>query len=278
MPNFTLPNEASYSVDQLDGGRAIYNSIFSRMDQGLPEDIKRLLTERGISMISGNTQAAKQAITEAGGDAPGTSGLSALGRVYAQSGKDLTGLNTDIALKDYEARNTNYERAINNYNSLINSATNLGQVRNQFGLGRAQMANDNELKQYQIDEANKFSWGDLAGSVLGAAGQVGAAGITKCCFIFMEAYDYNLPPSVRICRDYYYEKYPAVALGYKKMAKWLVPMMQKSKIVRNAVKYLMVKPITRYGEYLVGNTDKLINKACILFKEFWFIIWKLGGK
>lgn len=95
-----------------------------------------------------------------------------------------------------------------------------------------------------------------------------------CCFIFMEATNGELPASVRICRDVYYANEPLLGRGYKRMAKWLVPAMKKSSVVKWLVNATMVKPLTRYGEWLVGNTNTF-NKFDRIMRNAWFNIWRL---
>jgi hypothetical protein len=99
-----------------------------------------------------------------------------------------------------------------------------------------------------------------------------ASSLNPCCFIFMEAYNGKLPWYVRECRDYWYDRIPELGEGYKKMAKWLVPMMQKSKVVRFLVNNLMVKPISQIGEYIVGmkNDYSIIDMT---IHNTWFNIW-----
>jgi len=92
-----------------------------------------------------------------------------------------------------------------------------------------------------------------------------------CCFIMAEAYGFGkVPASVRMCRDFYYRTCPGSAVGYRKMASWLVPMMQKSKIVRYAANFLMIKPLTAYSQYLTGESQwKRIFKPAKLWINFW---------
>ena len=100
----------------------------------------------------------------------------------------------------------------------------------------------------------------------------------SCCFIFMEAYNGKLPWYVRECRDYWYDRIPELSVGYKKMAKWLVPWMQKSGAVRFFVNTTMIKPISRIGEYLVGmkNDYSVIDMT---LHNTWFKIWAfMAGK
>lgn len=100
-------------------------------------------------------------------------------------------------------------------------------------------------------------------------------GIGSCCFIFMEAYEGNMPSYVRKCRDVYYRKYPQVAKGYKRMAKWLVPAMQRSTIIRSLVWLTMVKPLTDHG-YSIFNRDAALDKEKYI-RKFWFTVWYALG-
>lgn len=96
-----------------------------------------------------------------------------------------------------------------------------------------------------------------------------------CCFIMIEYYGHDkIPESVRMCRDYFYKKQPKTVRGYKKMASWLVPAMQKSKFVRSLVKYSMVIPLTQYSKYLTGE-----SKWKVVFKPFklWLNFWNFYG-
>lgn len=93
-----------------------------------------------------------------------------------------------------------------------------------------------------------------------------------CCFIFMEAYNGKLPWYVRAARDLHYEKEPGLAIGYRKMATWLVPLMQKSKVTRWLVNVLMIKPLTAHGAWLFN-----LNRYGFLatpIKSFWFAVWR----
>ncbi len=95
---------------------------------------------------------------------------------------------------------------------------------------------------------------------------------TICCFIFMEAYNGKLPWFVRLYRDKWYSKYPNLRVGYKKMAKWLVPLMKKSKVVRYGVNELMIKPISRIGAFLSGESMEY-SKVDLFLHNLWFKIW-----
>lgn len=112
--------------------------------------------------------------------------------------------------------------------------------------------------------------GSFANSAQGYAHSFGEN--VNCCFIFLEAYNGKLPWYVRALRDRYYEQSPEVAIGYKQMAKWLVPFMRRSRLVRLFVNCTLVKPLTSYGAWLYG-----LNRTGWIFKpvkELWFNIWK----
>ena len=100
---------------------------------------------------------------------------------------------------------------------------------------------------------------------------------SMCCFIFLEAYNGQLPESVRLCRDVHYQRHPQLSVGYKRTARWLVPMMRKSRVVTWLVNLTMVKPITRYGEWLVGNQET-VRSSDRLIRNSWFKFWNWYGK
>lgn len=104
------------------------------------------------------------------------------------------------------------------------------------------------------------------------------AGVT-CCFIFLEAYNGTLPWWVRKARDEHAPKDTARRNGYVKMSKWLVPLMQRSRVVRFLANTLMVQPMTKCGGW--KNNVKGYEHGWIYqpFVILWFKIWKqYGGK
>jgi hypothetical protein len=101
------------------------------------------------------------------------------------------------------------------------------------------------------------------------------ANASSCCFIFMEAYHGILPPWVRECRDRYYSAYPQIAKGYKKMAKWLVPLMHDSNFVRAVVWATMIAPLTEHGAWVKRLSFGVKHR---LTRKFWFTIWNYLGK
>ena len=91
----------------------------------------------------------------------------------------------------------------------------------------------------------------------------------SCCFIFLESYHGKIPDSVRRVRDKYYRATPVIAKGYKRMAKWLVPLMQRSNTIRWLVWNTMVKPATRHCENV---------RECRNISRFWLRTWALYGR
>jgi hypothetical protein len=96
-------------------------------------------------------------------------------------------------------------------------------------------------------------------------------GGVNCCFIFMEAYYGFMPPSVRRFRDRYYRMKPEIAIGYKKMAKWLVPLMRRSTFVRELTWLVLINPATKYTVHTKHGLNKTLS-------HFWLKFWAWYGK
>jgi len=146
-------------------------------------------------------------------------------------------------------------------------ATNLGQ--STFGTGNAL---GEQISQGQQNQQNILS---NRRTVQDFVNQ----GIGSCCWIFMEAYNGRLPWWIRQARDLSYHKEPLVAEGYKLMAKFLVPLMVKFKLVRELVNELMIVPLTCYS----GDVFNVVGYQGSVrryqgFKNFWWYSWKTLGK
>lgn len=116
------------------------------------------------------------------------------------------------------------------------------------------------------------------GSPIGVSNAVTSGIGNICCFIFMEAYNGQLPWWVRKCRDMYYKEEPIVALGYKRMARWFVPLMQRSSLVRWLVNITMIKPLTRFGGYICSVPGYEKGYRYLEFRDFWFAVWRHLGR
>lgn len=151
----------------------------------------------------------------------------------------------------------------------MGSEPGLGYSTTSFSSGEGTSGYTNSGTGYALDTSGTMDLGNIG---------AGAGGAGGCCFIFLESYNGILPWWVRQCRDEYYVKYPTVAVGYKKMASWIVPIMRKSKWVRNLVNYFMVIPMTKYGGWLKGVEGYKHFRHYWVYKEFWFTVWKMLGK
>lgn len=146
-----------------------------------------------------------------------------------------------------------------------------GASNNLFGLNK---------EQQQVREANAQAWGSIGQGL----GMVGATALTgginpggnKCCFIFLEATNGNLPYYVRELRDFYYYSEPAIRTGYVRTARYLVPLMQRFSTIKKLVNLTMVKPIISYGASMYNIEP--YNKRNHTIKKLWFKIWSLIGR
>lgn len=152
--------------------------------------------------------------------------------------------------------------------------TQSGAAGNAFGFGQSTLGNMSSMNNAFTSAAGQANAANISGMYgLGSSALSGAGSMAggACCFIVMESYHGTMPSFVRKCRDRYYRTNPEIAEGYKRMAKWLVPLMRKSFIVRSAVWHFMVKPLTDYGSFIVNRTEKRGKWA----RKFWFTLWKL---
>lgn len=103
-----------------------------------------------------------------------------------------------------------------------------------------------------------------------------------CCFIFIEGE--MLTPYVREYRDELFPPDSYVSKGYIRMARWLVPLMKKSTLIKKLVKMTMLSPIAKFCEHTHNNERKLkFNKDLkgVLYAPvalFWVSIWEGIGR
>ena len=149
-----------------------------------------------------------------------------------------------------------------------NAATQNASGNNAFGFGQGLMGNMTSMNNANTSAAASQSAAQM--------GMISSLAGTACCFIFLESYHGELPWYVRHCRDRYYRNNPTIAVGYKKMAKWLVPLMKRSKLVSSIVWHTMVKPLSEYGQFVVRLAPQ--NRKYKIVRKFWFSIWHQLGK
>jgi hypothetical protein len=168
-----------------------------------------------------------------------------------------------------------------NQNSFVNpvgTATSAGNTSTNFGLGTFAPTQANSTVTAPLTFGSSiFSPTASNASASNTKGSQSSVSGGICCFIFMEAYNGQLPENVRKCRDLYYEMYPQVANGYVKMSRWLVPSMKRVSAVRWIVNKFMVIPLTKFGNY-VQVCDSGEGRRYKIYQKFWFIVWNFLGK
>lgn len=99
----------------------------------------------------------------------------------------------------------------------------------------------------------------------------GGVGACMSCYIFRAYYGTDVPEHLRWVRDFVYQRNPAIEIGYKRMAKWLVPLIHRSSVVRAAVAYGMILPLSAHAGYLTGYNKW--GRILAPFKWFWLRVW-----
>lgn len=149
----------------------------------------------------------------------------------------------------------------------------VGQESNAMGMNLFGNASQMRQQENQINAQRKDALDALT------QGVSAAGGISKmaCCWTFAEAYYgwNNIPDEVRVLRDLEYSLQKRE--GYRRMSRWLVPLMQKSFVVRELTNWLLIKPITSYAKHYVhGEGYGWIFKPV---KDLYFAIWEdLGAR
>lgn len=93
-----------------------------------------------------------------------------------------------------------------------------------------------------------------------------------CCFIFIEA-QRGLDPVVRAYRDK--KMNVRNRRGYYRMADWLVPLMRKSRVVMEVVRWAMVRPCVAYGRAWMGYNH--VGKIFAPLVGMWRVVWAILG-
>lgn len=171
-PSFIQPKQYGYGVENVDNGQALLQGIQSRMNQGLPEDVKQRYYNQILKAINGNTTAGRNAINQqfANSGLSSTSKLGAVNDLYSSANNDLIAGNENILNKDYEAQQNNYNQGINNEFQLLGLGANIGQNKNSNALQLAGQQNNYNQSQFQYEDQNKFSFGKLLGGIAGLGG------------------------------------------------------------------------------------------------------------
>lgn len=108
-----------------------------------------------------------------------------------------------------------------------------------------------------------------------ASGTQWNAGIS-CCFILLEALNGQLPDYVRKGRDEFVTK--ERALGYRWMARWLVPAMRRSRVCRHLVNLLLVKPFLVHGKaHYSADRGGFVWTITLPVCWAWIYTWQVTG-
>lgn len=129
------------------------------MNNGLPESIKNDLLKRTQGGIAGQLRSGEQGLREAfaGSGGPAGSYLAGLTSMSSNANKSLSDFNSNLAEQDFGARQQGFRNVLD----LINLAQ-----------GEAGQQNQYNMNKYQLDEANRFKWGDFLGNLFGAGGSI----------------------------------------------------------------------------------------------------------
>jgi hypothetical protein len=115
-----------------------------------------------------------------------------------------------------------------------------------------------------------------APSIANISKQTGGGGFgVGCCFIFLAGE--LLTEDVRRYRDEHYPKQThSVSKGYRKMARWLVPLMKRYPLVLWAVRFMMLNPLASYASWYYNHS----RWGWIAFpvKMWWTGVWRICGQ
>lgn len=152
----------------LPGGEEFYKSFMEQYKEGLPKDIQEMYTKQGKAQIGSQLEEGRQNLSEqlagSGSGVPLDALIGANSRLQTGANKAMAGLTDQLAMRNYGAK----QEAFGNYANLMGLATGQGNSNNAFN-----------MQKYQIDEENKFKWGDAIGGALGVGGALGGQAISR---------------------------------------------------------------------------------------------------
>jgi len=255
-----------------------YASLIGGMDPNKLSGAELANTERGINRLNartGNLNTADATSTTANAMQFGGA-LDAKRQNFGQALNLFPGISSSV-------RSQNDPYSIATGRGAQSRVTNQGQGAMTYNPGTmSQMTSglQGTISGIQAQNYDINSQRRNAGDIFDRAMNTGAnvyRSATSCCFIMLAASEsFQLPKHILWCRDFYYTKYPDVAIGYKKMSKWLVPLMQESFLLRKFIKYSLFYPLDLYGKYLTGSSKFGILMKPV--KTVWFTIWKNYAK
>lgn len=102
----------------------------------------------------------------------------------------------------------------------------------------------------------------------------GGSGGGGCCFIFLEGD--RLTDNVRMFRDEHFGKDSFVSRGYSSMARWLTPIMKRSRLFKGFVRLVMLNPLSKVADWYFKE-----NKTGWIFIPiglFWCSVWEYSAR
>jgi hypothetical protein len=161
--------------------------------------------------------------------------------------------------------------SVNQGEARTGGAREVGQESNAMGMNLFGNASQMRQQENQINASRKDALDALT------QGVSAAGGISKmaCCWTFAEAYYgwANIPDEVRVLRDLEYSLQKRE--GYRRMSRFLVPLMKKSSIVRSLVNTFLIKPVTSYANYYVHG--KGMGWVFAPVTNLYFAVWEDMG-
>ena len=143
----------------------------------------------------------------------------------------------------------------------------------QAYMGRKGIQTQRDIARMQgVTQGSMLGIRELSSGI--RSGVSGGAAGGGCCFIFIEGD--RLTDNVRNARDTFFPKGCTVENGYRKMAKWLVPIMHRNWFIREIVRFIMLNPICNIADHYYGY-----NSWGWIFSpigHFWKKVWERMGR
>ena len=235
--------------------------LFKGQTAGEEEAITRFLNRQNIQ--SGNFGVGGMSNVISNAQTFGNASRDRLGQAIGMATGAMPGMRSGIDVFQQATGKPSF--ANTGDNKFMGATQGAGNQAAGYGQNLLNQAGDNNRTAMGIN-ANRRDGLDRFNETIGSV----------CCFIFMEGLNGQLPWTVRKYRDMYYHAEPEIALGYRRMAKWLVPLMERFDFVKSLVNETMIMPMVQYGFYLEGLSDN--GSQYKGRNNFWLKAWKFLGK
>jgi hypothetical protein len=273
------------------GGRELANQAFKLEREASPEWAASMGTaNRGYQDLIGGMDPNKLSGAEMANTERGVNRLNARTGNLNVGDSTTTAANAMTFGGALDQKRQNFSNALNLFPGIASqSRSNV----DGFSIATGKGNQNTGLNQYKNPSSQFSQQGSQLGAQISGGQQAGQAqnmsrktvdqsshdamGSCMGCYIFKEVYGFpDAPDYIRWCRDFYYQKDKSIAKGYRKMSYWLVPMMQKNKLIKFLATYCIVFPLAGYGQYLTGY--KTWTKVFKPVAKFWLKVWNMTGK